>query len=403
MTVLNRRCLRFIILSLTGLAALARAQSLDSFNPGANNAVFATAVQADGRILVGGTFTTIGGAARTGIARLSAEGALETGFKPLLTNGLPRSGAGIYGIAVQPDNRIVLVGEFSVLDGQASGGIGRLNPDGTVDASFNPPGTSGTVSALALQPDGKILFGGSGGMVIGHSPPNCLGRLNADGSVDQTFVGSTSNLVYCLALQPDGKILVGGRLTALSGQPCRGLGRLNPDGSFDSSFTASANGYVNCLAVQPDGKILVGGSFTVLSGTACSRLGRLNPDGTSDTNFIPAASGTINSTRVAVDGKVLVGGFFTSLAGQPLNYLGRLNADGTLDLSFTNVIAQSSNGGVYSLALQPDGKLLIGGTFALIVGQPRANVARLVNTAPANDQLTFDGFYHCLGADQYRP
>lgn len=384
-------CLSLVLLPLMGFAALGRAQSLDSFNPGANNAVFATAVQADGRILVGGRFTTIGGAARTGIARLSADGALETGFKPVLTNGLPRSGAGIYGIAVQPDNRIVLVGEFSVLDGQACGGIGRLYPDGTVDASFNPSGTSGTVSALALQPDDKILFGGSGGIVIGHSPPNCLGRLNADGSVDQTFIGSASNIFYCLALQTDGKILVGGRFIGLSGQPCNNVGRLNPDGSFDSSFTASANGDVNCLAVQPDGKILVGGSFTILSGTTCYRLGRLNPDGTSDTNFTPVTSSIVNTIALQSDGKVLVGGYFTSLVGQPMNYLGRINPDGTLDPSFTNVVAQSASGGVYSLALQSDGKLLVGGAFSAIAGHTRANVARLVNTTPANDRLTFDG------------
>jgi uncharacterized delta-60 repeat protein len=372
-------------------AALSSAQSPDSFNPGANNAVYATAIQSDGRILVGGRFTTIGGAARPGLARLTAEGALEAGFKPLVTNGVPRSSAGIIGIAVQPDNRIVVVGEFSILNGQLCGGIGRLNLDGTLDASFNPPGTSGSISALALQPDGKILYAAIAGIVIGHSPPNCLGRLNADGSGDQTFVGSTSNKVYCLALQPDGKILVGGLLTSLSGQQCRGLGRLNPDGSFDRTFSASANGYINCLAVQPDGRILVGGSFNVLSGTPCSSLGRLNPDGTSATNFTPIASSIVNSIALQSDGKVLVGGYFTSLAGQPLNYLGRLNADGSLDPSFTNVVAQSANGGVYSLALQPDGNILVGGSFSTIAGQPRSDLARLVNTAPANDQLTFDG------------
>ena len=111
-------------------AALSSAQSPDSFNPGANNAVYATAIQSDGRILVGGRFTTIGGAARPGLARLTAEGALEAGFKPLVTNGVPRSSAGIIGIAVQPDNRIVVVGEFSILNGQLCGGIGERNCGG---------------------------------------------------------------------------------------------------------------------------------------------------------------------------------------------------------------------------------------------------------------------------------
>jgi hypothetical protein len=85
----HRCCLSLVLLPLISFAALGRAQSLDSFNPAANNAVYATVVQADGRILVGGRFTTIGGAARTSIARLSPEGALEAGFKPLVTNGVP--------------------------------------------------------------------------------------------------------------------------------------------------------------------------------------------------------------------------------------------------------------------------------------------------------------------------
>jgi len=100
-------------------------------------------------------------------------------------------------------------------------------------------------------------------------------RLNADGTVDTAFNPGANGAVYCVAIQPDGKILVGGSFTILAGQACTRLGRLNPDGTLDGTFSAPANGAVYCLALQTDGQILAGGSFTSLGGETCNRLGRL--------------------------------------------------------------------------------------------------------------------------------
>ena len=142
--------------------------------------------------------------------------------------------------------------------------------------------------------------------------------------------------------------------------------------------------------MQADGKILVGGYFTTLGGQTLNYLGRLNADGTLDTGFNPVAGGAysyVRSLAVQADGKILVGGDFTTLDGQSRNYLGRLNADGTVDSGF-NAGANSSVG---SLALQADGKVLVGGYFSTLGGQTCNYLGRLNNTEPATQSLSFDG------------
>jgi uncharacterized delta-60 repeat protein len=258
----------------------------DSFNPGASYSVNSLAVQADGKILVGGRFTTLGGQTRNRIA--------------------------------------------------------RLNPDGTLDSGFNP-GVGGYfdddwVSSLAVQADGKILVGGSF-YSLGGQPRRCLGRLNDDGIPDAGFnpgVGADYPEVSSLAVQVDGKILVGGSFTTLGGQARLCIGRLKGDGTMDTGFNPWAAGYVYSLAVQADGKILVGGGFTTLGGQARNYIGRLNTDGTLDSGFNPGASSTVDSLAVQADGKILVGGFFTTLGGQSRTNIGRLNKTdpATQSLSF---------------------------------------------------------------------
>jgi len=194
------------------LAALAQSPLPDSFNPGANEPVFSLAVQVDGKILVGGYFTTLGA--------------------------------------------------------QSRNYIGRLNADGTLDTSFNP-GANNEVISLALQADGKVLAGG-GFTTLGGQSRDRIGRLNADGTLDPSFNPSAGGVVYpsvySLALQADGKIVVGGVFTGLGGQSRNYIGRLNPDGTLDTSCKRGASNYVSSLAVQADGMFLVGAAFTTLAG-----------------------------------------------------------------------------------------------------------------------------------------
>ena len=201
---------RFAIVAcaLLGLSAAAQAQSVDTFDPGANGKVEAIAVQADGKILVGGAFSMLGGGGtgttqRRDIARLNLDGSLDAAFNPG-ANGT------VLALAVQADGKIVVGGSFTSLAGAVRNNLGRLNPDGSLDAAFNPGASgsifAGEVDAVAIQPDGKILVGGEflalgGG--TGTTPRSRIGRLNADGSVDATFNPGANEAVISLAVQPD--------------------------------------------------------------------------------------------------------------------------------------------------------------------------------------------------------
>ena len=382
------------------------------FNPGANGTVSAIAVQPDGKILVGGYFTTLGGGLtgsieRYYIGRLHADGSVDTSFEPGANNI-------VSAIAVQPDGKILVGGYFTALGGGEAGTItrnyiGRLNADGTVDTSFDP-GADAYVYALAVQPDGKILVGGFfstlGGGGTGTITRNYIGRLNADGSIDPSFDPGANRDVVALSVQPEGKILVAGEFTKLGGGGTgtttrNRIGRLNADGSLDQGFNPGANDAVFALAVQPDGKILAGGRFTTVGGGGTgtitrNRIGRLNADGSCDLTFNPGANGLVTALALQANGKILVAGDFTALGGgstglNPRSHIGRLNANGSIDASFD----PGADDDVYALALQADGKILVGGNFDTLGGggtgiTSRHFIGRLTNTDAALQNLTLD-------------
>ncbi|HXP63751.1 MAG TPA: hypothetical protein VN829_24810, partial [Dongiaceae bacterium] len=324
--------------------------AVDPWNPGADNSVLAIAQQSDGKLLVGGDFASLGGQSQLGLARLNADGSLDGSFNP-------GAGRGVKALGVQLDDNILVGGAFTNLAGQPCNFLGRLNTNATLDTTFNP-GLNGTVLALSIQPDGKILVGGQFS-TVGGQPRSNLARLNSDGTLDTTFSPSPDNDVLALAVQPDGKVLAGGVFTSLGGQTCYYVGRLNTDGTLDSGFTSSANSWVYSLALQPDGNILAGGVFTNLDGQPRWCLGRLKTDGSLDTNFNANANVSLSpylvySLALQADGKILVGGSFATLDTEPRNNLGRLNPDGSLDRTFN----PGADGRVAVLALQTDGSVV---------------------------------------------
>jgi uncharacterized delta-60 repeat protein len=234
----------FILSGLLGLLAqlstlnpqLASAQypPPDSFNPDAGGGgvydAYSLVVQADGKILVGGSFSTLGGQTRNGIGRLNADGTLDSAFDPGV--------GGVYSLAVQADGKILVGGSFSTLGGRLCSGFGRLNADGTLDFAYHTPFDQYIVRSLVVQADGKILVGSIFTWLSG-APPYYLCRLNADGTLDSAFahlIPPWEESIYSIAVQADGKILVGGDFTTLHGQPRNGIGRLNADGTLDSAF-----------------------------------------------------------------------------------------------------------------------------------------------------------------------
>jgi uncharacterized delta-60 repeat protein len=236
---------------------------------------------------------------------------------------------------------------------------------------------------------------------------NYLARLNSDGSLDSTFLNGMSGAdtaLFCLALQTDGKIVIGGWFNSFNGIGHMHLARLNSDGSVDTSFlngVAGPLGRVWSIAVQTNSQIVIGGDFTSVNGVLRNHLARLNSNGNLDFSFLNSGVGVSDdvwSIALQPDGKILVGGEFTSLLGTDHNCLARLNPDGTLDGSFLNG-QYGPNDVVRSLSLQSDGKLLLGGQFTEVNDVPLNFVARLL-TAPGaarmsnlrliNGQFSFD-------------
>jgi uncharacterized delta-60 repeat protein len=368
------------------LPAAARAQSsADAFNPGANGRVKTFVVQPDGKILVGGEFTSLGGggtgsAGHHYIGRLNADGSLDANFNC-------GASANVNTIALQHDGGILVGGDFRMLGGGSTGTstrnyLGRLRDDGGLDSSFDT-GANGNVWSIVVQSDGKILVGGEftalgGG--FGTSVRNHIGRLNPDGTVDTSFDPGANGPVTAIAVQADGKIVVGGRFSTLGGggigtSSRNYIGRLNPDGSLDTEFNPGASYYVNAIVVQPDQKILLGGGFTSLGGggfvntTTRYYIGRLNLDGSVDMGFNPGAYSTVYALALQADGKIILGGSFITLGGGGRgtvvrNWIGRLYTDGSVDMGFS----PGANYSVRAIVVQPDGRILVGGEFTRLGG-----------------------------------
>lgn len=346
---------------------------------GVNGEVFALALQSDGKTVIGGFFTSVNGTARNGIARLNSDGTHDNAF--LATgSGVNNS---VFAVAVQSDDRIVIGGLFTNVNGTERNGAARLNPDGNLDMSFLAAGSGANAPlyAIALQSDGKIVIGGSFTNFSGTARDG-IERLNANGSVDTSFLVSGSganNIVRCLGLQSDGKILLGGAFTTVNGAVRTGIARLDNIGNLDSAGTVVARNDVAAVALQPDGKIVIGGTFTGFAGTGRNRMARLNSDGTLDGTFLAAGSGAngdVSTVAIQADGKILIGGNFTSVNGTARNRIARLNADGTLDTAFL-AAGSGADSSVRKIAIQADNRILVGGSFANINGTARNSVARL--------------------------
>jgi uncharacterized delta-60 repeat protein len=360
--------------------------SLESFviGTGLNETPNTIQIQSDGKILVGGTFTSYSGVSRNYIIRLNSDGSVDntftigTGFNIEITIS-----------QIQSDGKILVGGFFTSYSGVSRNRIIRLNSDGSVDNTFTiGTGFNDYVSNIQIQSDGKILMGGGFTSYSGVSR-NYIIRLNSDGSVDNTFTIGTGfdNLVTTTQIQSDGKILVGGLFTSYSGISSNYIIRLNSDGSVDNTFTIGTgfNDLVDTIQIQSDGKILVGGFFTSYSGISRNYIIRLNSDGSVDNTFTIGTGfggGSPDTIQIQSDGKILVGGLFTSYSGISSNYIIRLNSDGSVDNTFT--IGTGFDNLVSNIRIQSDGKILMGGFFTSYSGVSYNRIIRLNSDGSSN-------------------
>ncbi|MCX6903380.1 MAG: hypothetical protein NTW03_07860, partial [Verrucomicrobia bacterium] len=402
-----------------------------AFNPGAaaGDLVRALALQAlpetnglmtatNLKVVAGGAFTTFGGTNHNYVARLNWDGSVDNSFLPpysvvwtnqvivtntytsggityilgyatntmVVTNGM---GQGVNGIVsavqVQDNGKIVLGGAFTAFrgtngtptnfNGVARNRLVQLLSDGSLDLTAdqtNPMNAS--VYSLLAQPPGKYFAAGAF-----TRPAVGVARIRANGSADPSFdpAAGVDGPVYALATQAvvetdvfgqtatNTTLLIAGDFAHVNGLAYSHVARLKMDGSVDGNFVGAliATGAVFAVAAQPDSKVLIAGDFTMVNGVSRSRIARLNVDGSLDTGFDPGAGldAAVYALALQPNGKVVVGGVFTSVNHANRNRLARLNPDGSLDTAFD--VGTGANNTVYALLFEPDGDILVGGAF----------------------------------------
>jgi uncharacterized delta-60 repeat protein len=355
----------------------------------------AVALQPDGKIVIGGS---------AGFARLNKDGSQHSSFA-LAESICAWSGSYYYGylacdvysVAIQPDSKIVAGGYGSVI---------RLEANGVRDTNFSvsvwyycsgfgcsdhgPSFWPASVASVLLQPDGKVIIQGSF-----NDTGNGLARLNRDSTLDTDFTANARVLGWFgtgAALQADGKLVIGAFLQGNRFAPrTNSLVRLNPDGTQDTNFPiVRLNGpdsystvFVSASAILPDQRILIGGRFAEVNNQLRPALARINSDGSLDTDFNPVVileGSTLayaHALTIAQDGNILVAGQFDDGTVR----VAKLDPEGSLIPTFNSGLRFSSQSyygpRINSIIEQPDGEVLVAGTFDNVNGIPRPGIARL--------------------------
>jgi uncharacterized delta-60 repeat protein len=367
-----------------------------TFNPGqgfSNGAVQDIQQQPDGKYVIVGSFTQYSGSSPQAnrIVRINQNGTQDNTFNVGTATGLSSTG---FAISPQSDNSVIAGGSFATYRLTSSFSIVKISPSGALDTSFNVgTGFGNTVYGIATQPDGKVVVVGTFNF-YSSSINNYITRTDLSGSLNMgpntTFnpgVGFSST-VNSHSTQSDGKIIAVGDFTTYSGSAVNRIVRINPDGTRDTTFNVGAgfNGAANRVKIQSDEKIVVAGAFTTYSGSASSGIVRLNPNGTRDTTF-STGTGTggnpIYGLSIQSDGKYIVGGNYLTYSGSSSVRITRINTDGTLDNTFNT--GTGFNSLVNSTAIQTDGKIIVVGSYSNYSGSTTlANIVRL-NTNGTRD------------------
>ena len=338
-----------------------------SFVPadGSPSLVYTLAVQNNGGVLLGGEFEHF-------MIRLSPDGSRDTSFDEALSVD-----GEVLSICIQEDDQILIAGTFSQVNGASRSRIARLLSDGRLDTQFDPGGgADGTIHALISQSDHKTVLCGE---FMGFNGIRTSGliRLNPDGTEDTNFISrpGPDAALFSGAIQRDAKILIMGSFRNVHSIPRSRICRLNSDGTVDLGFEVDISGSVQVAAEQADGKIVVGGTFTSVGGIPRNYVARLHSDGSLDESFQPGAGPDhwVINAAIQPDGKIIIGGYFMTVAGQLARGIARLKADGSLDRTFNS--GTGVGGIVLDLALQSDGRIFITGGFGEYNGVPRLGTA----------------------------
>lgn len=350
-----------------------------AFQVTANNTIIDLALMPDGRILMAGNFTEVNGEPVGRLARLLEDGQVDSSFSINAdwNNQIRR-------IVPTPDGHLLVGGTFSALGGVPRRGLARLHEDGTLDTVFDPMANASsnyvTVNVLRYDDGGRILVGGAFEFP-GVSAPRNLLRLISDGTVDTTFTTGTgpSSSVYDIALRPDGSMIVGGAFLQYDGHLRRALVGLLPDGGIDTTFTTQVDHafgpIVHCVTLASNDDVIVGGRISSVEGRFRMGLARLNANGALVTTFNPGrgAGGLVRGMALMADGRIAIAGDHVSYNDSPRPYLSFLTSDGDLHPTFNG--GAGPNGPV--LLLQPlvGERLFIAGKFTAYDGVPVPRMA----------------------------
>ena len=343
----------------------------------------------NGKIIIGGSFTTYNGISKKMIARLNSDGTIDSFNEGFI--GFKNNSSAINSLFLQNDGKIILIGIFNFYNYKENNNITRLNEDGTLDNTFNYTKTLGGVAIqnITIQNDGKIIICG-GFNSYNEVEKYKIARIHKDGILDTTFKTNfiIEDFVFSSVIQKDGKLIVLSALTydslGITYYKNYKLNRLFSNGQIDSSFTPFYTGGASPYILQKDGKILTT-IVTVGSDKGYkSKLIRLNTDGTLDNSFTSYSLGNyysinsdISTITLTNDDKILIGGFFTYCCGVANTNIIRFNSDGSFDPSFKSII--TNNNHIGSISVQNDNKIIVSGNYNQFYGSNRNAIKRLNN------------------------
>ena len=341
----------------------------------ADNEVWWLFRQSNGGWIVGGLFQNVGqGAAgvyptaRNRLARLDTDGVLDASWNP-------NADGFVFSIAEQADGKILVGGNFTTIAGQTRRGLARLNTDGTCDTSFPDlnPGTLGG-SKIIVLPSGDILVCGAF-TSMGGATHNRVAKISSAGVVDAAFTTNCNSQVHTMIVRADGKIVIGGDFTTVNGTARNRLALLNADGTLDATFDPSVNGTVRGLLETSGGGIILLGEFTQISATTRNRIAKVNTSGALQSFDPNIAAGSGYSAIEQENGMIVIGGNFTTVSATTRNGIARVTSAGVLDSGFA--IGTEAGGRIYVMAKQGNEKILVGGTFSTLVLAGRSRFGRL--------------------------
>ena len=359
---------RLLAPAMLGFASIVAAQqsAVDGFVPQANLPVRALALQDDGKIVVGGDFSTMNFQTRLRLARLHPDGNLDTAFFSPLNSGTVRS------ILVEDDGDIVIGGNGMVLNEIiVAGALARMSSNGTTDATFTPLVT-GTVHVVISDGEGGYFVGGEFTVNAGQ-PRSNLARVTASGAIDPNWIGTSSAPVFALAQDIQGRLYVGRGTNAFEPGTVSHLNRLLRNGAPDARYNVLVNGPVHALLREPNGHLVIGGDFNTVNGVSRPGTARLTRQGTLDTQFNTFTSTGVRALARSAGGVLTVGGSFDHDESPRL-----LSKNGTASIDrLPKNQPAGTDAPVLALLQLPDGSVVVGGEFSTVGNSPRGRLARI--------------------------